>query len=278
MNSCRKGPAGLRPSILYILVSMAATMLFQTSTAMAQSDDYTKFGLSLGVFVTNRDSNTRLDGAAGMRGTDVNLEDNLGLDNSDTVFRIDGYYRFNKKHRLDFSTFDLSRSASILVEREIEWDGTVFPINSTLDSSFDMAIYKLAYTWSFMQREKGYLGLTAGVYVARFGATIVGNVIGERTSNDLTAPLPVFGLRGQYDFTEKLSFRASGEIFALEYGDFTGSMYDVYAGLDYQFFKHLAIGVGINSVSIDIGIARDNFTGDLNWQYDGGLVFFKFDF
>jgi hypothetical protein len=278
MNTKRKSPAGLRLSISTMLVSLSAVMLLQTPTAMAQSDDYTKFGLSLGVFVTNRNSKTRLDGAAGMRGTEVDLEDNLGLDNSDTVFRIDGYYRFKKKHRLDFSVFDLSRSASILIQRDIEWNDTVYPINSTLDSNFDLAIYKLAYTWSFLQRDKGYLGLTAGVYVARFGTTIAGELIGQRESNDVTVPLPVFGLRGQYDFTQKLSFRASGEIFALEYGDFSGSMYDIYAGLDYQFFKHLAIGVGINSVNIDIGITKDNFNGDLNWQYDGGLLFFKFDF
>jgi hypothetical protein len=276
MNACTKSPTGLRLSISTILVSLGAMMLLQTPTAMAQSDDYTKFGLSLGVFVTNRNSKTRLDGTAGMRGSDVDLEDTLGLDNSDTVFRIDGYYRFKKKHRLDFSVFDLS--ASILIQRDIEWNDTVYPINSTLDSSFDMAVYKLAYTWSFLQREKGYLGLTAGVYAARFGTTIVGDTIGRRESNDVTVPLPVFGLRGQYDFTQKLSFRASGEIFALEYGDFSGSMYDIYAGLDYQFFKHLAIGVGINSVSIDVGITKDNFNGNLNWQYDGGLLFFKFDF
>lgn len=42
--------------------------------------------------------------------------------------------------------------------------------------------------------------------------------------------------------------------------------------------KHLAIGVGINSVNIDIGTTKTNFDGDLNWQYDGGLLFFKFDF
>ena len=129
-----------------------------------------------------------------------------------------------------------------------------------------------------MQRDKGYLGLTAGLYVARFGTSISGQAMGERESRDLTAPLPVIGLRGKYDFTEKLSFRASGELFALKYEDFDGSLYDLYAGLDYQFFEHISLGVGLNSVKLDIGIAKDNFTGDLVWQYTGGLLFLKFDF
>ena len=141
-----------------------------------------------------------------------------------------------------------------------------------------MTIYKLAYTWSFMQKDRGYLGLTAGLYIADFGMSLTAQAIGERESSDVTAPLPVVGLRGQYDITEKLSFRASAEIFSLDYEEYDGSLYDFYAGLDYQLFEHVAIGLGVNSVEFEIGIAKENFTGDLDWRYDGGLLFVKFDF
>jgi len=151
-------------------------------------------------------------------------------------------------------------------------------IDTTVDSDFDLAIYKLAYTWSFMRRDKGYLGLTAGLYIADFGTRLEAEATGSLESYSLTAPLPVFGLRGQYDFTEKLSFRASGEIFAIEYDAYNGSLYDIYAGLDFQFFKHVAIGVGINAVKINIGVSKERFDGDIDWRYDGGMVFFKFDF
>ena len=253
-------------------------MLLETPAAMAQADDDTKFSLSIGVFLTDRNSRTRVDGTAGLEGTPVDLERDLGFNRSDSVFRIDGYYRFNQKHRLDFSAFDLSRTSSKVIEKDIQWKDTLYPIDTTVDSKFDLTIYKLAYTWSFMQRDKGYLGLTAGLYVADFLTRLEGEAIGALESDGVTAPLPVFGLRGQYDFTEKLSFRASGEIFALEYEDYSGSFYDIYAGLDYQFFKHVAIGIGINAVELNIEITKDSFNGDIDWRYDGGLVFFKFDF
>lgn len=278
MKIFEKRPTRFGASCMTLLVSLSASMFLQIPTAMGQTNDLTKFGFSIGVFVTDRDSQSRIDGAVGMSGTEVNLEGDLGLDSSDSVFRIDGYYRFNQKHRLDFSTFDLSRSASRVIQRDIEWNGTLFPVNTNLDSDFDLNIYKLAYTWSFIQRDKGYLGLTAGLYVARIGTSLNSQAIGERESSGITAPLPVVGLRGQYDFTEKLSFRASAELFALEYEDYDGSLYDLYAGFDYQFFEHVAIGLGINSVQLNVGIDKSNFNGDLNWQYDGGLLFFKFDF
>jgi len=276
MSTQEQEPVGT--GYISLLLSAIALMFLEMPTAMAQADDDTKFSLSIGVFLTDRNSKTRVDGTAGMDGTEVDLEGDLGLDSSDAVFRVDGYYRFNMKHRLDFSVFDLSRTASKVIQKDIEWNDTLFPIDTTVDSNFDLTIYKLAYTWSFMRRDKGYLGLTAGLYIADFGTRLEGEAIGALEGDGVTAPLPVVGLRGQYDFTEKLSFRASGEIFALEYDAYSGSLYDIYAGLDYQFFKHVAIGVGINAVKINIGISKDRFNGDIDWRYDGGLVFFKIDF
>jgi len=268
----------VRTGYVSLLLSAVALMFLEIPTAVAQADDDTKFSLSIGVFLTDRNNTTRVDGTAGMDGTVVDLEGDLGLNRSDSVFRIDGYYRFNKKHRLDFSVFDLSRTASTVIQKDIQWSDTLFPIDTTVDSDFDLAIYKLAYTWSFMRRDKGYLGLTAGLYIADFEMRLEAEAIDALESDGLTAPLPVFGLRGQYEFTEKLSFLASAEIFALEYEDYSGSLYDIYVGLDYQFFKHVAIGIGINAVELNVEITKNRLDADIDWRYDGGLVFFKFDF
>ncbi len=276
MSKQKQRPVGT--GYVSLLMSVVALMFLEIPNAIAQADDDTKFSLSIGVFLADRNSDARLNGTAGIEGTPVDLEGDLGLNRSDSVFRIDGYYRFNKKHRLDFSAFDLSRTASKVIEKDIQWKDTLFPIDTTVDSDFDLAIYKLAYTWSFMRRDKGYLGLTAGLYIADFRTRLEAEAIGALESDGVTAPLPVIGLRGQYDFTEKLSFRASGEIFAIEYEEYSGSLYDIYAGLDYQFFKHVAIGIGINAVKLDVGISKDRFDGNVDWRYDGGLVFFKFDF
>ena len=256
----------------------AVWLAFGTSTAMAQAKDYDMFSLSVGVFITDRNSDTRIDASSGTRGTDVDLENELGLGNSDSVFRIDGYYRFAEKHRFDFSAFDLSRRATAALRRDIVWNGTLFPISADVDSDFDLKIYKAAYNYAFMQGDKGYLGATAGLYIADFTSSISAPALGEREVGDATAPLPVFGLRGDYRFSERWSFRASGEVFLFEYDDYDGSLYDIYAGLDYQLFGHVALGVGVNSVRLDIGVTKQNLTGDLDWRYDGALLFLKFDF
>ncbi|MDH5305248.1 MAG: hypothetical protein OEW64_14270 [Gammaproteobacteria bacterium] len=263
----------LAASTALLLVSIAAA-----NPVLAQEAEFDRFSLSLGVFLTDRDSKARLDGDVPNSGTPVDLEGDLGFDKSDSVFRLDGYFRFNEKHRIDFSAFDLSRKASKQIDKDIEWNGELFPINVQVDTSLDLSIYKLAYTWSFLQRDTGYLGASAGLYVADIGTSIAAESLGRATSGGVTAPLPVIGLRGQYDVSENWSLRGSAEIFAIDYGDYNGSLYDLYAGLDYQLLEHLAIGLGYNSVKIDVGVSAGNFNGDLDWRYDGGLLFFKFDF
>jgi hypothetical protein len=255
-----------------------ALLGFEPPGALAQTSDFDRYSLSLGVFITDRDGETQLNTPGTADGTPVDLENDLGLEQSSSVFRLDGYFRFNEKHRIDFSWFDLSREATKQIEKDITWEGTLFPINATIKGDFDLAIYKLAYTWSFMRREKGYLGLTAGLYIADIAARLSSVNIADREGGDVTAPLPVIGLRGEYNLSEKWSLRASGEYFALEYGDFDGALFDFYAGVDYRLFDHMALGLGYNNVRMDIDVTAADFDGSLDWNYDGALIFVKIDF
>jgi len=238
-----------------------------------------RFSISVGAFLTYRDTYMRLDGEVPRSGTPTDFEKDLGFDKSDTVIRLDSYVRFSDRHRIDFSVFDLSRSATRqVIDRDIEWNGEVFPVNVEVDSSLDMRISKLAYTWSFLQRDKGFVGASAGLYVADTRASLKADSLGRVAGGSVTAPLPVVGFRGQYELSDKWTLRGNAEVFALEYGDYSGSLYDTYAGLDYQLFKQMAIGLGVNTVRINVRVDKSVFRGDLDWRYSGGLLFFKFDF
>jgi hypothetical protein len=263
---------GLRHSCCALL---AAFLLPGPAMADAQSPGMEKASLSLGVFLTHRDSSTRLDASAGDPGTDVDLENDLGLNRSESVFRVDAFYKFSEAHRIDVSWFDLSRSSSKQIERDIEWNGTSYPIDTAVNSQFDLDIYKVAYTWSFWRKDRNFLGATGGLYIADTGTSLIADTIGAREVMSATAPLPVIGLRGQYFFTQKWSVRASSEVFLYEYGDWDGELVDLYLGLDYELSDRIAVGVGFNTVTFDLGVSKEDLTGQLDWGYSGGLVFLR---
>lgn len=258
-------------------VLLLAVFGYLAAPAAADVPDGDRFSVSLGVFVTDRDTNARFDSAADS-GTPIDLETDLGLDRSDTVFRIDGYFRFGERHRADFSVFDLSRNSSKQIDRDIEWGDTLYSIDTVIEAKLDLSIYKAAYTYSFLHADDGYLGATVGLYVADSSASLAEQNIGQAEIGELTAPLPVVGLRGERKLSERWTFRASGEFFFIEYDNIDGSLVDLYAGFDYRVLDNLSLGIGFNSVNFDVDAAQSGFDGALDWRYSGALVFLKFNF
>ena len=234
-----------------------------------------RFAISLGVFITDRATETRVDSSTLGRGTTIVLEDDLGLDSSQTVFRVDGHYRIAERHRLDFSVFDLSRDAANRIVKDIQYGDEIFAADTTVSSDFDLAIYKLAYSYPFRQTDRGFVGVDVGLHVADVRIILDDPSVGQFESSSLTAPLPVVGIRGEYYFSPRLALSGNVEWFGIKIDDIEGRLLDIYAGLDYKITDNLALGVAYNFVTFDIDVRRSSFDGSLDWDYDGFLLYFK---
>ena len=261
---------------IQVALTLAALAGLQSAHAQSELDD--RFSISLGAFITDRDTDTRLDSDVLGRGTVIDFEDDLGLESSDSVFRLDGHYRFNQKHRVNFSVFDLSRHSSTAIQRDIQYGDEIFSIDTVVKADFDLRIYRLAYTYSIMQRDNGYLGVTFGAHTADSKIGLADQNLGQSEISEITAPLPVLGLKGEYEFSDRLTLSATGEFFAVEFDNVDGSLIDLYLGIDYQVIEHVAVGLGFNSVHMDVDATKSDFSGSLDWRYEGALLFFKFDF
>ena len=53
-----------------------------------------------------------------------------------------------------------------------------------------------------LRRDKGFLGLTGGRYMADIALGLTAENIATAAGGAVTAPLPVIGLRGEYYFTD----------------------------------------------------------------------------
>ncbi|MEL7450570.1 MAG: hypothetical protein AAFN78_15260 [Pseudomonadota bacterium] len=234
--------------------------------------------ISLGVFFTDQDTETRFNSNIG-DGTDISFEDDLGLDPDLSVFRFDGYHRFANRHTLSLSIFDLSRDAVVTLEGEIEWQDTIFPVSADLATNLDFTVYNLAYTYEFLQNEKGYLGATLGLYTmdVGIGLELVDDELTAETS-DLTAPLPLLGLRGAYALNDRWSVLANAGLFFAEFDNIEGTLRDILVGIEYQLSDRFAVSVAYNDVELDVEAGRRSLQADLVWGYGGAVLSFKFGF
>jgi hypothetical protein len=237
-----------------------------------------KWGFSLGAFFTSQDVNARFE-AGGIGGGDrIDFQADLGLDESLSVFRLGAFYNFNERHSVDFSAFDLSQSAKVTLSKDIEWQDIVFPISVDVATDLDLTIYKAAYTYKLSSKERGFIGVTGGLYVADIGISLTLEATGAGEAGSITAPLPVLGLRGEYYLSERWRAHASAEWFLVDIDNYHGTLQDVLFGIDYRLFEHAAVGLGYNQVQVDIDATEKLLRADLAWNYSGVIAYLQFAF
>ena len=78
-----------------------------------------RFQIRIGGFFIDRfDTTVRFDSRQYPIGTLIDLEDNFNVDSSENVLRIDGFYRFNKRHRMDWTYYRSRRDGSSVATQE----------------------------------------------------------------------------------------------------------------------------------------------------------------
>jgi opacity protein-like surface antigen len=260
------------------LLVVASGLLFATA-AIAASPIEKQSAISLGVFFNDQDTDTGFSSNFSDREVVLDLEDDLGLDSSLSVFRADGYFRFGEKHRIDGSIFDFSRSANENTAVEIDWKDTQFTANTNLNTNLDLKIYKVSYTYEWIKGDKGYVGVSGGLYIADIDLSLIANDSIDEERGTLTAPLPVVGIRAGRALSERWAARAHAEFFFIDVESLSGHLYDVGIGVDYWFSDRVALGIGWNHVDIDVDATSRSLSTDIDWTYSGGLasILFSFD-
>ena len=284
----RSMSASLRFLILMIVVSSFLCPSIGYATEDDAGDNpWEKFGVNLGVFLFRTDSEFRIGSGVGV---DIDVEDILGLDEDDMVFRTDVSWRFseNRRHRLDFTWFSLNRDGSRKIEDDITVgvgdDEITIEAGNTVDSFFNLDIYELAYSYSFFQDDRIDLAALVGLYVMPidFGINVSG-LVNVNESEKFTAPLPVVGLRMDIALAPRWFLRTGTQIFYLEYDKFKGSIVDVMAAFEYNPWKHVGIGLGFDLLGVRLEAEGEDwpgidFNGKVEFIYTGFQLYLRFSY
>lgn len=265
-----------RSLLLPILSLIFAPAVFaESETGDLQPDSW---GISIGVFFADQDMVTEFDVNVGEVGANVDFEEDLGLKASQEVGRLTMFRNFNERHQFDLDIFDLSQSSTQLLETEIEWGGSVFPVSAEVKTELDLRIYKVAYSYYLWRQPDYRLGVTAGLYIADIGLSLRWQDNDVDEVGEVTAPLPVIGLRGEYYFSDRWRLSGSAEWFGLEIDKYDGTLDDVIVSLDYRMSERTALGLGYNRVHINVDATEKSLRADLDWQYSGFFAYLRLIF
>lgn len=245
--------------------------------AAAQELQRARSAVLFGAFITDRVADVRLDSDDG-RGTTLNLDNTLGIDPDIDVARLGGYHWFNDRHRFDGAYFDLSSDGGRAISETITVRDETFTLNTDISASIDFEVAKVDYTFAAVSRPSAFLGVTGGLYIANMSFAVAA-ASGSAATEDATAPLPVFGVRGEYAITRRLTIGGALQWFKLQTDDFDGRLTDFYLAADYRITRRFALGLAYNDVRLDLE-ANDEvgLSGAVDWSYDGVFLYAKVAF
>jgi len=263
---------------LVFVICLGPGWLFTSTSLSAESNSWLeddRFKLSAGTFISDYDSDFRISNDELGIGTLLSFEDHLGLEDSKTVFRLAGHYRFSAKHRVNFSYVDLSRDGKTVTTFPIIIDDTFYRKGTRLKTQFDYRVLKLSYGYSFWQTEKFDFSASVGGYIFNVDLNVIPSE-GPKEGESGTAPFPMFGLHLNYRLTDRLMLVAGYEYFTIDRNDIEGELIDVILNLEYKAFEKVGLGIGYNNVSISADNSDDN--DKFEYDYDGILAYITYSF
>jgi len=246
-----------------------------------------RWGFSLGGFLIDFETDAAV-GSGGLLGSFIRFEEKLGLDEDKSVFRVDGFYRFNHRHGFEVGYWQLKRDGHTFLEEEIDFEGITY-ISADIRSRWDTSWLKLAWRFALINSERGEAGIGVGLNTYDWDLGLKGEALIEGddgqqkietvvTSSHIIAPIPSMTLFLNYAVTPRLLFRVRADLLDLKVGDFDGKVLDMQAGVEWYFTHRVGLGASYNSTEINLKVNDEDNPYRIDYDQSGIYVYMSFVF
>lgn len=264
------------------LISGVICCLLFSSSAMADADDPILFGqetakISVGTFITDIGSKLRIDAGQDRQNEIISPGEQVGFGSSEFSFRVDGFVRPWERHRFTFGYYRITRRGSAVLENEVEWNDSIFPVGVDVEAGLNWTVAPFSYAYSFVKNEDWEVAASLGVHFLKVGANISGQAFVDgdvvltldNQQSKVNGPFPVIGLHIDHQLARNWQVGLSGQWLDLSVGDYNGRLYDIRVFIEYYVLKNVGIGLAFNRLDFNAGVDSDTWTGSVDYAYSG---------
>jgi hypothetical protein len=246
--------------------------------------DKNSINIKLGTYFTTNietELTTSKNGVGGI----INFQDLFDMEKQNTLFRVDADYAFNKKHKIEFSYYNLKTSNSESVEKSFTYNGELIDAGAYINAYFNTEIYKLNYIYSPYKTNKLDLLFRIGLHTTKITSGVSG--LFKTNENDetiqsesigITAPLPTLGLGLTYNIFNNIQAKFVIDYFVLSFDETSGSMIDSVFSVDYKYNRYIGFGLGINTNNIVVIGKSKDIDIDVRHEVAGVLGYLIFSY
>lgn len=253
-----KTPRGTLLAVLGLLVIASWPLAAQTG----KQNLYDKFQLNLSVTGVILNSNIRVDGSEEDDGTDIDVEDDLGMEKTKIQPRFSLRWRPGHRHELEGGYQWARRSADKRLSREIEFGDSTFTAGADIHSVFNTDLAFLTYRFAFTAKERTQIGaaLGLGVLFLDVGLEALGTGTGPGAgrsfdvSKSVKGPLGSLGLYGRFLAGDSWQFDLDFRALKISIDRFHPRVFEGGGAARYYFSKSFATELGYAASAIKVGV------------------------
>lgn len=243
-----------------------------------------RFEIGVGSYYSTSSTTLGVSLPHGLFAGSINLEDNLGFDESESLPRIRANLLIGDHQGLSFDYYRYSRTSGRSWNHTLAWRDWHYDIDARLHGRVSFAFGSLAWRWWFGSGDDVF-GLGFGASHYRASGSIKGRVrvngetlytLDEATGTSAWAPLLQVGWRHAFNPRWRMYFDAAG-VFKGG-GKLHGHIYNASLGVKWLPLKHLAFALeyGINSIHIKQSHEFYNDSLELELYGPSAFVYLRF--
>ncbi|HSN54271.1 MAG TPA: hypothetical protein VLT32_06345 [Candidatus Sulfomarinibacteraceae bacterium] len=281
-------------SACVVAIVVAAAMLAAAPPAAAQRDFeplFDKFNLRLEGSLVQITTEIRLDSEMLGRGTTLNFEDDLDLDDAKLIPSLSFEWQIARRHKLGVRWQDISRDSNAQALEEITWGDEVIPVDADIALGFDIVQYFVDYAYYPWVKERWAAGFGLGVRWMEISANLdwsaAGGEIEGSGSTDAqgTGPLPYLYFEYRRLLSDHWRFKTGLGWLAVEFDDIDGSQYVGKLDIEYLAGRRWGFGAALNFAKVDVdwaGLENEDgeaiYTGAIDMDIGDVTIFVRLRF
>lgn len=241
-----------------------------------------KFKLTAGIFVPINNTKVQVEANGSAAGTDIDFQKDLGFDAAQFTFLVNFQWRISRRSRINLSYYDMNRTATHTLQKDITFNDQTYHINSSVNTYFNTAIYQFSYGYAIIEKPTYEVGVMIGAHTVGTKAGISLNGantgISQNSNFGFTAPLPDLGVWGGYAFSDRFAVNLDFDYLALTINNINGRLVAYDIEVTYKLLRQLDIMLGYTGLNFNVKTTKKGVTGDFRWGYNGPSLGATFSF
>lgn len=271
-----KTKASLILALLALTASPSAVLAQNQQGHPLLNSDFT---ISGGVFFPRKEFKLGVNGNDLRPDDPIDWSDSIGYKEDESTFAVDLKWRFGEKWSVSGQYWQTSDSSTATLEEDVHWEDVVFEQGTFVEGGVGLKVARLFFGRTFSTSENHEFGLGAGLHWLELKAHLGGQVLSNigdteyyRGSVSADAPLPNVGGWYTYAFSPKWAVYTRLDWLSASIGDYSGSLWNLGAGVNWAFSDHFGATVAYNYFALDIDVKKSGWKGSADLAQHGPFL------